>query len=141
MTGLSAFDNYQEDIVKLASLSSPAESPILTSLSGNLKKHVDARLKEILSQGSRGDAEAMVNSYGDLLSALELGTELVQVKLAHLSGDERMAAIQEFVASDKAVVEEKLAAPALNDPAWESELLASLAVACSVRAVTAGSGR
>ena len=116
LVSLEAFDAHQEDIIKLASLSSLAESPILGTLSGSLKGNVTKRLDEILKQGGRADAEALASAYGDLLGALQLSRELVQVKLAHLTGDDRIAAIQEFVASDKATVEEKLAAPALDDP-------------------------
>ncbi|NKB39217.1 MAG: protein kinase [Gammaproteobacteria bacterium] len=126
LVSLESFDAHQENIIKLASLSSAAESPVLKSLSDSLKTQVDNNLSNILKDGSRADAEALVSGYGVLLSALELGRELVQVKLAHLSGDERVAAIQEFVTSDKATVEEKLAAPALDDQTWESELLASI---------------
>jgi serine/threonine protein kinase len=123
---LEAFDTYQEDIRSLANLSSPAESPILATLSKSLKGNITSKLDELLKKGNRADAEALASGYGDLLGALQLGRELVQIKLAHLTGDARVAAIQEFVASDKATVEEKLAAPALDDPAWESELLASI---------------
>jgi serine/threonine protein kinase len=123
---LEAFDLQQQDIIILASLSSPAESPILDTLSKNLKGNITSKLDEILKQGARSDAESLAANFGDLLGALLLGQELIQVKLAHLSGDERTTAIQEFVAADKASIEEKLASPALDDTVWESELLASI---------------
>lgn len=123
---LDAFDASQKDIIELATLSSPAESPVLDTLSKNLKGNINAKLDEILKQGERADAEALAGSFAELLSAMQLGPELIQVKLAHLSGDERVTAIQNFTATDKTTIEEKLAAPALDDPLWESELLASV---------------
>ncbi len=126
MTSMAAFENYKDDIIKLADLSTTTESPVLQTLTDQLKSSVNAELQTILKDGSRADAEALAENYGGLLSSLQLGRELVQVRLAHLSGAERTAAVQEFVGSDKAIIEEKLAAPALDDPSWESELLASI---------------
>ena len=126
LVSLEAFDTHQEDIISLASLSSPIASPILGTLSEGLKGNIDTRLAEILNQGNRADAEALVSAYGDLLGALQLDRELILIKLAHLTGAERTAAIQQFVASDKANVEKKLAAAAIDDSAWESNLLASI---------------
>ena len=123
---LEAFGSQQQDIITLASLSSPAESPILETLSKNLKGNITSKLDEIIKKGARADAESVASEFGDLLGALLLGRELIQVKLAHLTGDERATAIQEFVATDKATIEEKLAAPALGDSVWESELQASI---------------
>lgn len=123
---LESFDSHQNDIIELANLSSPADSPVLNDLAKNLRSAVNENLKTILSGGNRADAEALASGYENLLSALQLGRELVQVKLAHLTGDERVAAIQEFVAMDKANIEEKLATPAISDPAWEANLLASV---------------
>ncbi|MFT5133740.1 MAG: serine/threonine protein kinase, partial [Gammaproteobacteria bacterium] len=125
LVSLESFDTHQKDIIELASLSSFEESPILGTLSENLLGNITAKRTEIEKQGNRADAEALVSGYGELLGALELGRELIQIKLAHLTGAERTAAIEEFVASDKANIEEKLASPALDNPDWEADLLAS----------------
>jgi len=126
LVSLDAFNPYQEDIIKLANLSSPVESPVLDTLSNNLKVSISGKLNEILNQGNRSDAETLANNYGSLLGALQLDRELIQIKLAHLTGAERTAAISELVSSDKANIEAKLAAHAIDEPEWESNLLASV---------------
>ncbi len=114
----------QENIIELASLQ--PDLPVLFRISNTARPLVDERLNTILETGSRADAEAMASDFGNLLSALQLGRELSQIKLAHLSGAERLAAIQEIVDTDINVIEQLTAEPALSNPEWESKLLANV---------------
>jgi len=123
---LADYKQQEAPIVELAALSSARESPVLDQLSSGLKKSVAEELKKVLSGGTRADAQALADQYGSLLSSLQLQQELSQLKLAHLTGDERTAAIQQIVTADKATVDERLAAPKLDDVQWESQLLASV---------------
>ncbi|MCK5499215.1 MAG: hypothetical protein KAI77_08435, partial [Gammaproteobacteria bacterium] len=120
-------DDYQQikgDVLQLAELDSANSSlvPIASSMQGT----VNQELENILSSGSRSDAEALSKEYGDMLSALQLGKELSQIKLAHLEGTERSTAIQEIVATDKTIIEQSLASPKMEDSKWESKMLASV---------------
>lgn len=126
LIALDDFQQYQQDIKQLASLSTPQQSPILNTVATQLQKAVTQELKGIIKSGSRADAEALSAEYGDLLSALQLGQQLTQIKLAHLSGAERSQAITEIVAADKSSIEQQLAKPSLEDSQWESSLLASI---------------
>jgi len=78
------------------------------------------------STSTRADAEALANEYGGLLSALQLGRELTQVKLAHLSGEERTKAIQDIVSTDKANIEQLMGAPKLDNAKWKAQMLANV---------------
>ncbi|MCZ6526794.1 MAG: bifunctional serine/threonine-protein kinase/formylglycine-generating enzyme family protein [Gammaproteobacteria bacterium] len=126
LIALGDFQQYQQDIKQLANLSTSQQSPILNTIATQLQKAVTQELKSIMGSGSRADAETLAAEYGDLLSALQLGRQLTQVKLAHLSGAERSQAITEIVAADKSSIEQQLAEPSLEDPQWESSLLASI---------------
>ena len=124
---LSTLEDYQQiksNVVELAELD--ATSSTLTPIASSLQDIVNQELETILSSGSRTDAETLANEYGELLSALQLGRELTQIKLAHLEGAERRAAIQTIVTTDKSIIEESLASPNMEDPKWESKMLASV---------------
>jgi hypothetical protein len=124
LTSLSDYKQHQTDIVKLAELN-PGD-PLLLSLAANLKQNLDPEISTLLSSGSRADAESMAAEYGDLLSAMQLGQELTQIKLAHLQGEERTKAIKEIAARDNENIEKLLASPKLEDDSWKSQLFASL---------------
>ncbi|MFQ5660579.1 MAG: protein kinase [Gammaproteobacteria bacterium] len=126
LTTLGDYQQYQADIIELAGLSSPQQSPVLGSLSSRLKETVTKELQRIESTGNRADAEALASNYGELLSALQLGQELTQIKLAHLTGNARVQAIAKIAATDKSSIEQKLAKPDLDNAQWESALLANV---------------
>ena len=126
LTALSDYTRYQNDIIELANLSTPEKSPVLASLSKNLETSFNKELNRILKEGTRADAETLAADIGELLSAMQLGNELTQLKLAHLSGNERKQAIQEIVATDKQNIDQKLATANLDDPQWEVDLLSNV---------------
>jgi serine/threonine protein kinase len=123
---LADYKQREQDIVDLANLSTAAESPVLGTLSAGLKKNISDELKKVLGGGTRADAQALADQYGQLLSSLQLQQELTQIKLAHLAGAERTQAIQQIVSADKTVIDERLNNPKLDDGQWESQLLASV---------------
>jgi len=123
---LDNFKQHQAGIIELATLSNPDESPILTTLSADLGNVTNTELARILNEGDRTMAQTFANEMESLLGALSLARELTQIKLAHLAGDERTAAIQAMVATDKATLEARLATPDLVNPQWEAEVLASV---------------
>jgi serine/threonine protein kinase len=124
---LTDYKQQEAAIVELAGLvGSGQERPVLGPLATNLKKIVGDELARVLKSGGRSDAQTLADEYGPLLSSLQLQQELTQIKLAHLTGDERTQAIQQIVAADKATVDERLANPNLEDAQWESQLLASV---------------
>ncbi len=124
LVSLSDYKQQQADIVELANLS-PAD-PILVSLSTGLKQNIDQEISTVLSSGSRSDAENLVKEYGELLTAMQLGRELIQIKLAHLAGDDRTKAIQQIVTADTQQIEQLIAQPKLEDDSWKSKMQASL---------------
>ncbi len=126
LAALGDYQPYQADIIRLANLSTPAESPVLEALSTALKTNVDAELNRILQDGGRAEAEAVADEYGNLLSALLLGRELTQLRLAHLSAEERAQAIAGFISQNTANIEQQLATAEIDDAQWESSLLASV---------------
>ena len=126
LTSLDDYKKYQDQIVKLASLSTQDKSPILKTLSNNLGKTVDSELERISSQGTRAQAEKLASDMGKLLSALQLGPQLTKLKLAHLTGQERQDAINKIAAADKAAIDQKLSSPELDNNQWEEELLANV---------------
>ena len=123
LTGVDAYLQHQKEIIDLADLSTPEKSPVLKSLSDGLKQDVEAELGRIVSQGSRADAEKLAADAGKLLSALQLGAQLTQLKLAHLSGAERQQAIAGIAAEDKNAIQQHLSSPEPDNAQWESELL------------------
>ncbi|MBM2830088.1 MAG: hypothetical protein HW411_878 [Gammaproteobacteria bacterium] len=124
LAALADYKQIEKDVLELASLSS--SDPLLTSLSSGLKGNIDQEISTLLSTGSRADAETLAKEYGELLSALQLGHELSQIKLAHLQGEERTKAIQQIVSGDKANIEQLLAKPNLEDDKWKLQLGASV---------------
>ena len=121
LASLSDYKKIQTDIIDLSTLN-PVD-PLITSLSSAAKSYVD---QEISGLGSRADAEKMAKEYGDLMTALRLEHELTQVKLAHLSGEERTKVIKEIVASDNAAIKNLQDKPQLDDDKWKSQMLASI---------------
>ncbi|MFT5426879.1 MAG: serine/threonine protein kinase, partial [Gammaproteobacteria bacterium] len=124
LVSISDYKQIQSDVVKLASLS-PSDT-LLSSLSTKLQTSVTTELESLLQSGSRADAVNMATEYGELLSTLELGTELTQLKLAHLTGAERSEEVNKIVSADKANIETLIAEPMLDDAKWESSLLSSV---------------
>ena len=126
LSSLDDYKKYQSQIIELAGLSTPEKTPVLKTLSDNLKQTVSAELDHILKAGSRADADKLAREMGDLLSALQLGGQLTQLKLAHLTGADRKQAINSIVAQDKSVIQQRLGTPAPDDPQWEAELLSKV---------------
>lgn len=126
LASLSDFQSYQQDIIRLSEISTREQAPVLDTLSTRLKGIITSEIQRVDSEGTRADAEALVNQYEDLLSSLLLADELTQLKLSHLSGDERTQRIAEIVSTERATIDAQLAAPNLEDPQWESTLLASM---------------
>jgi len=124
LTALSDYQQIQSVIIELASLS--PEDSLISSLSAGFKGNIDQEIANLLSSGSRADAENMAKEYENLLLALRLEHELTQIKLAHLSGDERTKAIQQIVADDNAAIKKLLAKPVLDDDNWKSRMLANI---------------
>jgi len=127
VVGLSSLDDYKQiktDVIELAELDT--ESSTLVPIASSMQETMNQELQNILASGSRTDAEALANEYGVMLSALQLGKELTQIKLAHLTGAERSSAIQTIVSTDKSIIEESLASPNVEDSKWESRMLASV---------------
>ena len=136
LTALSDYKNIEPDIRELSSLN-PGD-PLLSSLAIGMKANIDQETANILSTGTRADAEALASDYGDLLSALQLNRELTQIKLAHLEGDERTRVIQEIVTNDKTTIKNLLSAPKLEDDDWKSKLLAGVQELDSLSEETTG---
>ncbi|MEX2523332.1 MAG: protein kinase [Gammaproteobacteria bacterium] len=126
LASLEDYKQYEEEITELARLSTREDSPILETLADGLRETVNTELQRILQDGSRADAEALAGEMDTLLSALQLGNELTQIKLAHLSGAERTEAINNIVAESKSEIESRLASPDIDSTQWEAELLANV---------------
>jgi serine/threonine protein kinase/formylglycine-generating enzyme required for sulfatase activity len=126
LSSLDDYRKYQSQIIELAGLSTPEQSPVLKTLSDNLKQTVRKELGHILKDGTRADADNLAGELGELLSALQLGDQLTRLKLAHLTGADRKQAIGSIVTQDENTVQQKLAAPAPENPRWEAELLSKV---------------
>ena len=125
-TNLDTYRQYQNEIIELASLSNVEESPILASLSSGLESIVSEELNRILNQGDRTEAQSFANNNEALLSSLSLNDDLTQIKLAHLEGDQRAAAISDMVINNMTTLETNLTSPQLDNPQWEAQILASV---------------
>ena len=121
---LADYKQIQPDIVELSTLN-PGD-PLLASLAVGVRQNIEQEISQLLSTGTRADAEKLTSEYEDLLIALQLGKELTQIKLAHLQGEERTKAIQEIASKDNATIEELLAKPNIQDNGWKSRMLASI---------------
>ncbi|MBI2994971.1 MAG: SUMF1/EgtB/PvdO family nonheme iron enzyme [Gammaproteobacteria bacterium] len=123
---LPDFKQHEQKIIDLSNLSNAQESPVLDTIAGGLKDNMGKELARVTQEGTRADAEALAADYGALLGALQLQQQLTQLKVAHLSGQERTQAIQQIATADRASVQEKLAAPDIQNVQWEAPLLASI---------------
>ena len=121
LSSLTDFKEQQSTIVELANLK--PESEIITSLSESFKPILQTDLDTILKSGSRSDAEALASDFGDLMNGLQLNQQLTQVKLAHLTGDERKQKITEFANTNITNIESALADTQVDNTQWESNLL------------------
>ena len=126
IVSLDAFKQNQADIEELARLSTPANSAVLDTLSIDLKQSIAEKFRAVLDEGEREDALTLASEYGSLLSALQLSDELIEVKLAHLSGDERAAEIENIITTEKAAIDERLGNAQIDSSEWETQLLASV---------------
>ncbi|MEM7027401.1 MAG: protein kinase, partial [Pseudomonadota bacterium] len=118
---LTDFKQQQETIVELAKLKSDSEA--LLRLSEKFSPLIDTELNAILSDGDRSDAEALANEYGDVMNGLQLNQRLANIKLAHLTGDERQARITELASTSIERINAALNEPGIDNPAWETNLL------------------
>lgn len=126
LAALEDYQPYQKDIIRLSELQTQDQSPVLKSLADQFKKTVDAEIQRIDKDGTRAEAQTLVNNYEGLLSSLLLAKELTQLKLSHLSGDERNQAIADMINTDEKTIKDHIDQPNLDDPQWESTLLASV---------------
>jgi len=126
LASLDDYKQYEKDIIRLSELQTQEQSPVLKSIADQMKQTVDNEIQRIEKDGSRADAQAVVSNYENLLSSLLLAKEITQLKLAHLSGDEKKQAIADMISSDRTTIDNSLAQPNLEDTQWESKLLASV---------------
>lgn len=123
VAALADLQPHAQAITELGALASPDEAPALKTVAEATRAAAEKELARVNKEGTRADADTLATQYGAVFSALRLNTELTQFKLAQLKGPERTAAVQQIVAADRAVIEEKLAAPNLADATWEGEVL------------------
>lgn len=121
LASLSDFKQQEATIVELASLKPDSET--LTSVAEKFKPLIESELKTILSEGDRTQAEALAADFGNLMNGLQLNEQLTQVRLAHLSGDERKARITELANENITNIQTALTEPAIDNAVWETELL------------------
>lgn len=119
ITAVGDLDALQSDIVELAALH--PNDPMLATLRERTRGPIDTRLEAILDAGSRADAEAFDADYGELLTALQLNEERLQLRLAHLDSAARTAAIDDMVAANQQRIDTLLQAETL-DAAWQTAL-------------------
>ena len=124
LVSLADFKNIETDVVRLAELEQ--DNALLFPLSSSMQESINQEISTMLSTGSRADAETLAGDYGQLLSALQLGRELTQIKLAHLAGAERTKAIQDIVTTDKANIAQLTENPKLDDAKWKAQMLANV---------------
>jgi serine/threonine protein kinase/formylglycine-generating enzyme required for sulfatase activity len=123
---LDDYLQYQQEITELAGLSNPDDSPVLTNLAAGLQEIASNALQQILDTGNRSDAQDLANDIEPLLSALSLSDQLIQIKLAHLSDQERQVAIQNIANSDKSILEARLNDADIQNPQWEADVVANV---------------
>ena len=124
---LKVISDYQpvvEHIVELARLRST--DPLLTTISALAGQHVQQELQRILSTGSRADAEAANEKYGTLLTALKLGREATELRLAHLKGAERKAASERIIETSRSSMAQLLADAKPAEKAWEQGIQSNM---------------
>lgn len=126
IAALGDLQPHAQAITELGSLTSPDQTPALQAIADATKAAAGKELARLNKDGTRAEAEALATQYGAVFSALRLNTELTQLKLAQLKGQERAQIVQQIVAADRKIIEEKLAAPNLADAAWEGEVLARI---------------
>ncbi|MGK0298092.1 MAG: serine/threonine protein kinase [Gammaproteobacteria bacterium] len=126
LVSLENYQQYQSEIVELAGLSNSDDSPMLLTMANGLESMVAEEYTRIINEGDRAEAQTLANEIQSLLTALSLSDQLTQIKLAHLSGDERTAAIQEMVANDLSTLEASLANPQIENTQWEADVVASV---------------
>ena len=124
---LKTLDDYQaqsENILALAR--EDRKHPLLEKLAAGMKSAFDPELDRINAQGNREEAAAATEKYGTLLSGLGLGRELSNLKLAHLSGAAREAAIREIVEDSQGRMQALLQDPKIGETDWEGQIQADL---------------
>ncbi len=124
LVSIRDYKDVENALIELASLDTG--NLLLHELSASFKKVIQPEILSMLASGDRAVAEEMVRQYGELLSALQLGPELTQIKLAHLEGAERQKAIEKIVSDNNASISELLDSPQLEDDAWKARLLANI---------------
>lgn len=121
LTSLNDFKQQEDTIVQLARLK--FDSEIITSLSASFTPVIQTELDTILKSGSRSDAEALANEFGDLMNGLQLNQYLTKVKLAHLTGDARKQEITNLAGGAISNIETALANAEIENPQWEATVL------------------
>ncbi len=121
---LEDYRAIEKDVTELVSLAPGNEA--VARLALQTQDVLQEKVSEIRTSGSRADAQKVVGTYGNLLSALQFGRELSELKLLHLSGPERGKVIKEILGESQDNINRLLQNPMLNDPDWQSDLRASL---------------
>lgn len=124
LVSLGDYKTIKDSIIELTGLD-PGNSTLVT-IATSLKDLLNQELKNILESGQRADAEVLASEYEQLLHALQLNKELIEIKLIHLPEAERNQSIQDIVSNDIAVIEQSLGSPQINDLQWESKMLGSV---------------
>ncbi len=118
---LSDYKEKEAMIVELANLKS--NSTVVISLADTFQTISQKEIDTILKSGSRSDAEAFADEFGDLMNGLQLSLQLTQIKLAHLTGEARQTAIVEFANNNIENIDTALATANIDDSVWANSLL------------------
>ena len=120
LTQLSQIKGLEQGILELTSLA--PDSQLLLQITATARPLAEAELQRILNEGDRSEAEAAIETYGDLLSAMKLSTERNNLLLAHLTGAEREAAIVSIVDESRTTLERLLAQANVEEPTWQLQV-------------------
>lgn len=124
LVALADHQAIKDDIIALAELD--PDNGSLVPIARSLRELTDEKLENITNNGQQADAKSFVDEYGPLLSILQINAELIAMKLAHLSGAERIQKIQQLVADDISIIQQSLGAPQMDNFAWEAKMLSAL---------------
>ncbi len=117
---LHDYKDKQADIHNLAILN--FDDILLGNLAYDVQQLSKIELLKISETGNSDDAKVFAKKYSKLLNSLRLENELIQIKLAHLSGEDYIHAIQSIIEENTSEVEKLISAPMINDFNWNFRL-------------------